>query len=93
MSRARGLLSFTHAEDTNTTNNPHINGSTFFQKSSQAKRTITQYKGDYSVDKKLDLRSGIKYPYDNIINFVSNFPSGFRGSFVCEKEDQYRRSD
>ena len=79
MRTARGSVSFTHAEDTNTTVNPHINSSTYFHQSSQAERTITQYKIDSSVDTKLDPESGIKYPYDNIIKFVRSFPSGFRG--------------
>ena len=85
MSTARGSVSFTHAEYTNTTNNPHINGSTYFWKYSQAEHTITQHKGYSSADTKLYHKSGIKYPSDNIINFVSNFPYGFRGCFVFWK--------
>ena len=81
----RGSVSLTHAEDTNTTSIPHINGSTYFQKSSQSERTITKYKVDSGVDTKVDTKSGIKYSYDNIINFVRNFPSGFRGCSVCGK--------
>ena len=30
--KARGSVSFTYAEDTNTTSNPHINSSTYSQK-------------------------------------------------------------
>ena len=85
MRTARGSVSLKNAEETDTTKNPHINGSTYFQKPSQAERTTTQYKRDSSVDTKLDPKSGIKYPYDNIINFVRNFSSGFRGFFVCGK--------
>ena len=80
-----GSVSFTHAEDTNTTSNRHIKSSTYFQKSYQVERTITQYKEGSGVDTKLDPRSIIKFPYDNIINFVINFPSCFRGCFVCGK--------
>ena len=54
---------------------------------------ITQYKGYSSVDAKLHPNSGMKYPYENIINFISNLPSGFRGCFVCVKEYHYRRYD
>ena len=31
ISTARGALSFTHAENNNTTINPHVNGSTYFR--------------------------------------------------------------
>ena len=90
---ARGSVSFTHAEDINTTSNPHINSSTYFQNSYQVERTITQYKGDFGVDTKLDPKSRVKYPYDKIINFVRNFLSFSRGCFVCGKEDHYCMSD
>ena len=30
-------------------------------------------------------KSGIKYPYDKVINFVSNLTSGSRDCFVCGK--------
>ena len=41
----RGSVSFTHGEDTKTTRKIHVNGSTYFHKSSQLERTIMQYKG------------------------------------------------
>ena len=93
MNAARGSLEFTHSEDTNTTSNPHVNGSTYCQKSFQEECTITQYKGDPGVDTRVDPNSGIKYTYDKVVDFVRNFPSGFRGCFVCVKEDFYRRYD
>ena len=93
MRTAIGSVSFTHAEDTNTTVDPHVNGSNYLQKYSQSQHTITQYKGDYGVDTKVYPKSGIKYPYDKVINFFSNFSSGFRVCFVCGKEDHYRRSN
>ena len=42
-----------------------------------------QYKGDSGIDTKGDTKSGIKYTYDKVINFVSNSPYSFRGCFVC----------
>ena len=84
---------FTHEEDTNTTKNPNINNSIYFQHSSQAEHAITQYKEDSIVDTKGDPKSGIKYPYEKIINFVSNFPYGFRACFVPGKGYHYRRFD
>ena len=93
MRKARGSVSFTHAEEINTINNPHINNSAYFHQSSQAERTIIQYKVDSSVYTKVYPKSRIKFPYDNIINFFGNFPSSFRGCFFCEKEDPYLRSD
>ena len=73
MRTASASVSFTHAEDTNTNRNSHINSITYLQQSSQAEHTIKKYKGDSGVDTKVDLRSRIKYPHDKIINFVSNF--------------------
>ena len=52
-----------------------------------------QYKVDSVVDTKVYPKSRIKYPYDKIVDFVKNFPSCFRGCFVCGKEDHHRRSD
>ena len=57
MRTERGSVSFTHAEGNTTTNNPNINGSTYFQKSPQAERTIIKYKVDSSVDTKVDTKS------------------------------------
>ena len=82
---ARGLVSFTDAEYTNTTSKYHFNGSTYFQQSSHEERTITPYKGYSGVDTKVDPKNGIKYNYDKVINFVSNFQSGFWVFFVCGK--------
>ena len=82
---SRGSVSVKHAEYTNTTNNPLVNSSNYLRKSSEVERTITQYKGDSSVHKKVDPKSGIKYPYDNIIKFVRSLPYSFRGCFVCGK--------
>ena len=93
MKKERGSVSFTHAEDTSNSGKPNINSSTYFQQSYQVERTITQYKGDHGVDTKVDPKSGIEYPYDKIVKFVSNFPSCFRGFFVCGREDHYCRSD
>ena len=90
---SRGSVSVKHAEYTNTTNNPLVNSSNYLRKSSEVERTITQYKGDHGVDTKVDPKSGIEYPYDKIVKFVSNFPSCFRGFFVCGREDHYCRSD
>ena len=93
MRKARGSIPFTHTYNTNTTINPHVSCSTYFQKSSQSERTITQYKEYSGVDTKIDTKNEMKYPYDKVINFVSNFQSGFRGYFYCVKEDHYCRSD
>ena len=92
MGKERGSVSFTHVDYINTTRNPHINDSTYFQQSSQADLTITQYKGNTGADTKLYTNSGIKYPYENIIKFVINFPSGFRDLFLWEFF-HYPRSD
>ena len=42
MRTSRGSVSFTNADDTNTTTNPYINGSTYFQQSSQVQCNIMQ---------------------------------------------------
>ena len=85
MRTAIGSVSFTHAEDTNTTVDPHVNGSNYLQKYSHSQHTITQYKGDYGVDTKVYPKSGIKYTYDKVINIVSNLPYGFISYFICIK--------
>ena len=86
MTIARGYVSFTHAVDTNSIDNTHINGSSYFQKFSKAERTITQYKGHSSVDTKVNPKIRIKYPHENIINFGRNFPSNFRGFWFVDKK-------
>ena len=75
---SRGSLLLIHAEDTNTISKPRINSNTNFQKPAQAERTKKQYKEESSVDTKIYSIRGIKYPYDKVINFVSNFPFGFK---------------
>ena len=45
------------------------------------------------VIEKVYPNSRIKYLYDYIIIFVSNFPYGFRGCFVCVKDDHYHISN
>ena len=43
----------------------------------------------HMVETKTDPRSGLQHPFDKDINFLSQFPVGFRGCFNCEKSNHF----
>ena len=42
---------------------------------------------------KNDSKKGISYPHNKEYDFISRFPVGFCGCFICGGEDQFNRND
>lgn len=78
------------------------NGQVFYQRSlSQAETTLQRYKGNDNVTKpnyippitKTDPTTGVAYPYDEENDYVSRFPAGFRGCYMCGSHNHFKRAD
>ena len=68
----------------------------YFQRSmSQAETTIQQYKNGPAptIPTKTDSKTGIEYPFDESNNYVSRFPVGFQGCYMCGSQDHFKRTD
>ena len=63
------------------------------QEPSLAEGVLSKYKGSPSVPTQRDPATGIEYPFDSEYNFVSRFPLGFSGCFICGATNHYSRSD
>jgi len=76
--------------------NEEARSQVYFQRSmSQAETTIQQYKDGPapSIPTKTDSKTGIEYPFDESNNYVSRFPVGFRGCYMCGSQDHFKRTD